>query len=681
MADATAIARLLEDEDLASMLQRHRREGVETVGPVWMRSEILQRYACDADQWGDSDDTSSSRDRMRDPFKTKKLAVNEIRQVVQAAGGRQIMQRFERSYRPRSMEAARFGEVMSQIDKAFMAAADAEQAESAAFRDGPLIQGVSCVRWEFDTLEDPRGRIVITDIPITQMMWGRECRQLNLKDRSWHRFGFWMTAREVRERWPKKWKKVFQLAGTKGWANFESPESSSRTPWSGDIGNKPAGEMQPSFFSSRESSFWVELEEWREIEVEYVVAAPVQEGQSYADAIAAAVAGGPDPFQELVLDYKGLNEFMESHLAITGEDVPEQYMVPRKKVVFRYAYIIGTEIMETDLIPVGAFTFLFMTGFRRPSATGTRWISLTENLIQAQKFNNLLLMALWKNLQINPKGLLVYEQGTFKSRKDALDQFTQPGGILEVARGKMTGGTTPFQFVAGGTQGYAQMVESLFSFYRGAIPRLAGFNPGALGDLGPDLRRISGQVVRQTQDAAIQANAEIFDSYRHHRREGGRLFLSFVKTFWGDRLDDLVEIVGEEAVYVDDEQTGELVMALPPIEMWDSGAWRLIDIQEVVPDDDELTELWGALEQGVFQIVQSPQADTGQPLFDSEDLASIIPRIKAPLRDKMLQRIRRAKAQKAQAEADAQAAEQARLAQEARRNQPPPGEGEQQPLN
>jgi hypothetical protein len=641
MADALQISRLLEDETLQQMLERHRREGIDVCAMPWRKADILQRYSRESDQWGSEDKVSTERfrDWKSDPFKTKRISVNEIRQVVDAAAGRQVMQRFERAYRPRQSSAERFGEVVSAIDKAFMAQADVEQVDSAAFRDGPLTQGVSCVRWEYSTLEDPRGRIVITDWPIWQAMWGRDARQINLKDRSWHRIAWWMSAREVRERWPRKWKKVFSLAGSKPWANFENPQASSRTPWSGDIGNVVVGEPHgPAFYAAAEGAFWVEYEEWREIQVEFVVARPADPAMTYAAANAGSLEGQDLMIQE-TMTAREVTEFEEAHLAATGEEVPDMYVAPRKKVAYKYAYVIGTEIVETGDIPVGCFTVLFMTGARRTSPTGTKWIGLTENLIQSQMLNNMLLMALYKNLQINPKGVLFYEQGMFKTRKDALEQFTAPGGLIEVARGKLTSGAPPYRFEAGGTNAYSSMVESLFGFIRESIPRQAGFNPGALGQLGPDLRRISGQVVRQVQDAAIQSNAELFDAFRHYRREGGRLFLAFIGKFWGERLEELAEIVGEETLYTIDEETGLPVLSLPPAEMWRQDAWRMIDVQEIVPEDDRLDELWGILgDQGVFAVCQQPQYDTGTPIFSSTDIVHMLPKLRAAQREEMLRR-------------------------------------------
>lgn len=651
MADSSPIAALMGEESLEDMLRRHRQEGIRTCSRVWWMSEILQRYANDASQHEELDETRLG-DRSYDPFDTKRLSVNEIRLPVGAASGRQVMERFERSYKPRSANAERFGEVVSGVDKAMMAQADAEQAESAAFRDGPCIQGVSCVRWEYDTTEDPRGRLLVQNWPIKQVMWGNEAREINLRDRTWHRAGWWWPASRVREEWPDRFKDLAFFAATAGWGNADVPGVSSRTPWSGGPAHRRADADTDPFYSSRSQSFFVEREEWRELTHEYVVARPVDPAETYASAqarymeLAASIPGGKvppeqDTMERVTLDYKGVRDFKANYLAATNEDVPSRYIAKRPKIVYKYAYVIGGKVMETGEIPEGTFTFLFMTGRRRDTPTGTRWIGLAEDLVPQQRLNNLLLMSLYKNLATNPKGVLVYEQGVFKNRDDALDQFTKPGGVIETKRGALTSGAKPYAFEAGGTNAYHGMLESLFGYVSSSIPRLAGFNAAALGQLGPDYRRISGSVVRQQADAAIQNNPELFDSWRLYRRQGGRLFLAFIATHWEGRLEELGEIVGEEILYTIEEAedgTERAVFSLPPAELWKQDAWRSIDIVEVVPDDDRRETFWKVLEQGGFQMIQQPQYDTGTPLLGSLDIIKTLPGLSPSERDDLIRR-------------------------------------------
>lgn len=641
-------------------------------------TEILQKFANDACQETDEDETRLG-DRTYNPFDTKKLSINEIRLPVGAASGRQVMERFERSYKPRNADAERFGEVVSGVDKAMMAQTDAEQAESAAFRDGPCIQGVSCVRWEYDTLEDPRGRIVLTNWPITQVMWGSEAREINLRDRTWHRAGWWWPASRVREEWPEKFKDLTLYAASSGWGNADTPGVSSRTPWSGGPAHRRADADLDPFFSTREQSFFVEREEWRELTHEYIVARPVDPAETYASAqarymeLAAGIPDGKvppdqDTMERVTLDLKQVREFKANYLAATNEEVPKQYIAKRPKITFKYAYVIGGKVMETDDIPEGCFTFLFMTGRRRDTPKGTRWIGLAEDLVPQQRLNNLLLMALYKNLGANPKGVFVYEQGIFKNRDDALDQFTRPGGVIEVKRGSLSSGARPYEYIAGGTNGYHSMLESLFGYVSSSIPRLAGFNAAALGQLGPDYRRISGSVVRQQADAAIQNNPELFDSWRLYRRQGGRLFLNFISTHWADRLEELGEIVGEDILYTIEEgpdATERAVFSLPPAELWKNDAWRSIDIVEVVPDDDRRETFWKVLEQGAFAMIQAPQYDTGTPLLGSLDIIRTLPGLSPSERDELIRRKKKEVLAKQQADQEA-------------KNAPPP---EQKPVS
>lgn len=643
------------------MLTRHREEGIKNCRAFWEKALNASRFAHDTDQWNEGPMGNRSPETPGvGGKKTKRLTVNEIGPFLQALSGRQMMQRFEREYLPRSKDSAYFAQCLTDVDKAMMERVDAEQTESCAFRDGPGTMGISAVRWEYDTLESESGMIKMTPWPIWQMMWPRSCSQINLGDRPWHRLGFWMPASEVKDRWPERWEKVRHAVSAQPWASFSAEQSggtSSRTPWSGGAGNKSLSEL--SFYDAHAGDFWVEYEEWRETETVYEVGIPTDPSKSYADAMAGAQPGQPDTMTSQTMTRAEKDQHRADHLAAFGEEVPSEMIVKRPRLKYRYAYQVANVILEDGMIPVGRYTLLFMTGFRFPLPQGTMWVGFVEKLIEAQKWCNILLSALIRNMQASPKGLLMYEQGMFASKKDAFAQWASPAGTIEVARGKLSSGADPFRTISATSSPYSAMVEPLLQMYREVLSRLSGFNPGAIGQLGADLRRISGEVVRSVQDAAMVSNAELFDSLRLYRREAGRLFLAFLSEFWGNRPQELVDIVGEEALFRMDEQTGQMVSTLPPPEMWKESAWKRISVEEVTPTGDKLESLWKSLgEQGVFQIVQTPQPDTGQPLFSSEDLAQMIAHIPEAMRQKMLMRIRAAMAQM-------------QLAQKAAQQQPP----------
>lgn len=647
MADTTSFAsRLTSEESLEDMLRSHRTSGVRYWGKVWEKATRMQSFAGN-DQWPDSDKDKISKS----PAKSPRMTMNEIAPILEAFSGRQMMQRFERAYIPRHVGAARKGEIMTNVDRAMMQATDAEQVDSTAFKDGPGIQGISVVRWELDDLNERGGGVLIRELPVWQVIADPESRAINLSDRAWHRYGKWWPQSEVKARWPDEYNEIVGLMGGSSWMLNDMTESS-RIPWAGMAGNKPLSNDQ--VYYPRGRALWIEYEEWREIVPYWTVAQPLDPSMSYSDTIQSLATAGPeapDPFYRVTYDkLSDLQEYKREYRSRFGEDVPKEFIVAGRKLQYHYAYICGDKVLETDKIPTGYWTFQFLTGFRFPQANQVEWISLVERLVDAQKWVNVMLSALIRNIQITPKGLLFVEEGFFRNRNEALAAWGSPGGLIMTRRGALTGGNPGYKIEAGGTQSYANMVESLMNFWREAIPRLAGFNPGALGQLGQDLRRISGEVVRQVQDAAMVSNAQPFDALRHYRREGGRIFLSFLRRFF--EVEDIVKIVGEELAYEDvtDPMTGQPVLdpmtnqpqrqlVLADKESWEADYWKEIAVEDVVPTGDQQEALWKALETSMPTLLQ-PQMDTGMPLFSSEDLVEIIPKIPATRREKMLQRVK-----------------------------------------
>jgi hypothetical protein len=658
-----------DEPSLEEMLKEHRRLGVMHCAKVWLKARTLQEFV-GGDQWpadrrrlqGVVGEAAAAAGGERSP----RLSMNEIRPVLQAFSGRQMMQRFQREYTPRNADWARRAEVMTMVDRALMEACDAEQAESAAFKDGPGVQGVSWVRYYMD---DPDGegqdRLVVRDVPIWAMLWDPDAREINLRDRGWHRFGEWWPAREVLARWGKAAFAEIAAANARPFM-AEAPDKSSRIPWSGMEGNRPVEIYEP-----RKGHLWIELEEWRESEDVWQVALPTDPQMSYEDARAAsaqAPEGAPDPVQIVEMEPKEYREWRAQYEASFGRPAPREMAARKSRQAFFYAYLSGDYVIEHDKSQVGCWTFSPMTGFRVPGPKETTWQGLVEGLTDAQKWMNVMITALIRHLQASPKGGLLVEEGFFKNRAQAMSDWASPLGVITVARGKLTGGSPGFQQLQGGQSPYSQFVQGLLEMYREAIPRLAGFNPAALGQLGGDIRRVSGQVVRSVQDAAMTSNAELFDSLRLHRRTGGRIVLSFLRKFY--TIDDLIEIIGQENAYEDvpvapDPQTGKPALdpatgqpattkqlAIPDPEDWKPGTWKGIAVEEVTPQGDLLADLWQSLtDAGALQILLQPMQDSGEPLFASEDLAEIIPYLPAPRREKIKQRVLAAIARKTQAEA------------------------------
>lgn len=681
MSDATTfVSRMSKDDTQEEVHAQQRRRGIVRWKEIWDEATRLQKFA-NGDQWPEGDKRAVDGQSR----KVARLVMDRVGTILQTFSGKQTLNRFERGYIARHPAAARQAEVMTAVDHAMMLAANAEQVESAAFKDGPGVQGISAVRWELDTLNERGGGLLLTDLPIWNVMADPDARQVNLDDRSWHCYGKWMPQTEVRRRWPDNYEKLKAKYGSAPWRPGSGGEAtdggpSSRVAWTGMAGNRP---LQPYY--PKGQSWWVEYKEWREVVTHYHVGVPVAVpvpddpmgntmSPSYAEALASATEDNDTIAVQVFKTKAELNEFKKQWAASHADEaVPDEFVLPKDTLVYKYAYLCGDVELESGDSPTGYWTIQFLTGFRFPLADKVVWRSLVSRLVDPQKWVNVFISALTRNVQVNPKGVLFVEEGFFSNFNEAQSAWANPGGVVKVRRGTISSGQKGYEWVQGGSSSYSSMVESMLTIWKDVLPEMAGFNPGALGQLGSDLRRISGEVVRQVGDAAMTSNAEPFDAYRAHRREGGVIFLSFLRAFF--EVEDLIDIVGEEVAYetvtqpridpltgqpMRDPMTGAILtepaidpatgepqrrLAIPPKEAWNPAWWRAIAIEDVVPSGDQLQVLWKSLETSI-QILLTPQPDTGLPLFSSEDLAEIIPGIPAHRREKMLQRIKAAIAQR-----------------------------------
>lgn len=644
------VASFREESSWFETFKERRTRGIRFCKEPWDTFYENQEFAA-GEQWPEKRDEKKPGEK-----RPARLTMNEIRQVVQTLSGRQIMARFRREYVPRNRSQAPAAEAWTEVDRAIMESCDAEQAESMAFRDGPCIGGISCTRMFVDDLEDPDGRIVLEDVPLRQMLWpADECRKLNLTDRSWHIWGSWWPQADVKARWPDKIGEIEGRLGT-GWEERQEQESSP-IPWIG-----MAGQSDESFnvYDHRQKSLWIEHYECREVESRYEVAVPVDAesgepllGLTVDAALEAESQGQPLRVEPQEMETGDYAAFAKRYVEATGEPYPKRYARLVKRLVYKWAKVCGeTALDDLEESPVGCFTFEFMTGNPFPKRDRTLWQGLVEDLKDTQRWKNVFLSLLVRILQVNPKGTLFYERGAFRSRSEAMAQFTSPGGVVELERGKLSRpGNKPFEFVSGVSSPAYGMVQSLMGYADQAIPRLAGFNAGALGQLGPDLRRISGEVVQSVQEAAMASNAHLFDALRLHRKRVGRMLIRFLRAFF--EVEDVIAIVGEERAFREvidpatgmpavDPMTGEpqRELVIPPKEEWTERFWQKIAVEEMQASPDAIRETWMSLtETRALDMLLAPMEELGgQPLLSAEDLIELIPAMKEHVRDRIRSR-------------------------------------------
>ena len=595
----------------------YRTRGMEHCAPYWDRARENHSFARGGEGQWDSDDLSRLK-----KLGMPRVSISQIPLILRSLAGRQILSRFERQYVPRTQRHAAWAEAMTLIDRAIMDRCDAWQEESTLFRNGSGIQGVGWARMRLDQLEDHRGKIVIEHVPVWNMLWPKGCEKVNLVDRPWHMHGSW---------WP-----VDELLATHSGA----PVDNVGAPWENHIHNVgfgiryiPATSLPGRGEAAGEQvggMHWVETIEWYEVADRILLDAGILAAFTRETGIATSDTVSPEVFKDVRAWYKDS----------TKQEIPRAMWRETQRRVYYVAQVLGDEVLLVEESPVQCWTFEALSGYQSFIGDEWRFEGMVEQLKDRQRLENATFSSMLRMLQSNPKGALMYEDGFFRSPSEAMAQWAAPGGVIRVNRGKLTSGAEPFRHLGGINMPSFSMAQAIMEIAKNSVTEGAGFNPGALGQLGSDLRRISGTVTSFVNEAATAANSEIFDAFSLYRRRMGRTLLSFLSTYYEPK--DLVDIIGEEVAYefdpttgqpMIDPATGEPVLRIPPKEMWKAEAWKSIAVMEAVPSPDRMRALWESLaESGGLQILVQ------MGLLDAELVAEMLPGVPEPLRDKMIAR-------------------------------------------
>jgi hypothetical protein len=569
-----------EKELVAERFMKARMSGLDACEKVWERAKEDMVFASNREnQWskGDREALEASN--------RPALSISKIPNLIRTLSGRQIMDRFERQYMPRRREHRAFAQGMTNVDRAFMERAEAKVAESSAFAT-MATTGVGWSRMRFDTLEDPRGIILVDECPIFSMVWpSNVSMKHNLVDRAWHIYGEYWHLDDVAAVFGIQ---VGDIPVTLSWFG-ESRSAESTAGWQPA---SSAGRNMPG-----DNTTWVELMEWWAPETKHLVSVPADPTIAWEQNT---------NFQQVELFSEDLDGFYAS-LEQQGIILPPVATAEIRRKVFRYAYVIRDVVLETGPIPYNAFTFEAMTGHRVYTPQDEwRFEGIVEILKDRQRLENMFWSSLVYQWMCDPKGVLLYEKGAFEDPNAALAAWASPNAVIELTRGSLQQGRKPYEVESGQRSPSAQVAEGLMDRVSNSVVEGSGLNPALMGNLGPDLRRISGQVVRALQDAALMTNAQLYDSLSLYRRRTGALFLRMLSEHYSEQ--DVAELVGEELVT---DQSGQLM--IPPKEMWREDAWRSISVQEAVPSPDAMRATWeGLVESGGLQaLLQSGSIDAG----------------------------------------------------------------------
>jgi hypothetical protein len=613
-------------------------EGATFCGPIHERIEENNCYVAPpaGGMWKEEDrERNEARER-------PSLVDNKILPAINSVSGQEMMGRYvPRIFsRTRDSQSSGVAEILDATSLWVREEADTDHEVSLAFRQA-LIGGYGCIHKYFDHLEnDGEGQIKDREIYPGRMIWDGSAMGQNLHDRRWHMHGEWLPEDEV----PLEWLEALPSAagrrkGRKGWGpdtledwHTQAGGSGSRWPWSA-IANG-------AHHNKAEREVFVLRHEWREREEAFRAAVPVelakweeaaQTGQVDLDGEIVDLTQMDEPQLLEIRDYllaqtkietmtrKQLSRLRERYLMLTGERFEDYASMERWR--FRYAWMVNGHIVEVGDIPVGKFTYSFITCFPWPSADSTVYYGMVDLAKGGQDFRNRFLSLALAILSVSPKEGWVVEESALGPWKDEFaNDIARPGGIATVPDGFFA--TKRSEKMA--APNFPDFLPGFIGIADQAVTAPFGLS-GALMGGQADLRRVSGQAVSQIREAASTVMSLPFDSLKRQRREDGKLQIAFIVEYIP--VEMIAEVAGpDKARYIPMDAMGQ---PLPKAE-WLRAARLRVKVDEAPVTQEERKETFDFLTRtmGFQEWMQ---------LMPIEVLAKMIPTIQESDREAIIQ--------------------------------------------
>jgi hypothetical protein len=141
-------------------------------------------------------------------------------------------------------------------------------------------------------------------------------------------------------------------------------------------------------------------------------------------------------------------------------------------------------------------------------------------------------------LNTSAKNTLLVEEGVFEDIDDARRDLAQPGGIVEMQPGSLSGGRMQWKEATGFDAGFGQMMMQADA----AIPECMGVNSEILGMQD---REQAGVLEVERKKAVVTVLATYFDNLRRVRKSIGRLIMRYLVAGYIDP-EELARVVGQE---------------------------------------------------------------------------------------------------------------------------------------
>lgn len=569
VARKTIVASDMQDMDQFLSLQAWVRASRDRHADWYEEAEECFEFTAGR-QWSEADKL-----KMIETFR-QPIEFNRIGPIVDAICGMEINNRQEVKYLPRTMGEAKKNERLSSLADWAREQAQAEDEESAAFRDAVICgRGWVETRLSFD--EEPTGKIVVDRIDPMESGVDPASRKANFSDARY----VWryrdIDTKDAEEMFP-------DLAPSALHAHWAATMARAEDGGEGNKRDYPEETRAALKNGRRPKTVRIVQIEWWEKERAYLV----------------DTGEGP---QEKSADEWAALEKRQAMLAAAFPDAPEWRAAPIMRRIYKQAFLGATGLLkggEGDAVEtIAMFTITAITG-RWDRNEGYHY-GVVRPMLGPQMLANKTLAQTLHILNTNARGGLLAEKGAFANIQKAEAEWANPSKIIEVNEGVLSSKriqdrTAPQM---------PQILAPLQEFSISSIRDVVGVNVEMLGAADRDQ---PASLEYQRRQSAVSILAPLFDGLRRYRKTQGHILIDCLR-----RLPPgvLVRVIADEQAQGQEQgQPQEAFQAFDPAEFGLGSEDERFDvIVDESPSSPNMKEqAWSAMQPFVAGLAQNPAA-------------------------------------------------------------------------